>query len=155
MRIMASVNIDQAASQVWVYVADYGNDTSWRGGVTQMRRSQPGPAQEGVTTHELLRLLGMTFRTDAAMTGSSPDAASSGAPTTGKAAARLSAGGADRPGQLPVHRGGGGPPARPVSSPGAGGGLAAPAAGHGGSGSTQAAAGDLDRPWVGTRGATT
>jgi hypothetical protein len=25
----------------------------------------PGPAQEGITTHELLKLLGMSFRTDA------------------------------------------------------------------------------------------
>ncbi len=65
MRIVASVNIGRPASQVWAYVADYGNDPSWRGGVTQMRPSQPGPAQVGVTTHELLRLLGMTFRTDA------------------------------------------------------------------------------------------
>ena len=65
MRIVASVNIDRPASQVWAYVANYGNDTSWRGGVTQMRPSQPGPAQEGITTHELLRLLGMTVRTDA------------------------------------------------------------------------------------------
>jgi hypothetical protein len=65
MRIMASVEIGRPASQVWAYVADYGNDTSWRGGVTQMRPSQPGPAREGVTTHELLRLLGRTFRTDA------------------------------------------------------------------------------------------
>ncbi len=31
----------------------------------KMRPSQPGPAQEGVTTHELLRLLGLTFRTHA------------------------------------------------------------------------------------------
>lgn len=65
MRIVARVNIDRPASHVWAYVADYGNDTSWRGGVTQMRPSQRGPAQEGVTTHELLRLLAMTFRTDA------------------------------------------------------------------------------------------
>ena len=65
MRIVGSVDIDRPASQVWGYVADYGNDTSWRAGVTQMRPSQRGPAQEGVTTHELLRLLGMTFRTDA------------------------------------------------------------------------------------------
>jgi hypothetical protein len=65
MRIVASVEIDRSASQVWAYVADYGNDINWRAGVTQMRPSQPGPAQEGVTTHELLRVLGMTFRTDA------------------------------------------------------------------------------------------
>jgi uncharacterized membrane protein len=65
VRIVARVNIDRPASQVWVYVADYGNDPSWRGGVTQMRPSQPGPAQEGVTTQELLRLLGLSFRTHA------------------------------------------------------------------------------------------
>ncbi len=46
-------------------MADYGNDTGWRAGISQMRPSLPGPAQVGVTTHELLRLLGMTFRTDA------------------------------------------------------------------------------------------
>jgi uncharacterized membrane protein len=65
VRIVARVNIDRPASQVWVYVADYGNDPSWRGGVTQMHPSQPGPAQEGVTTQELLRLLGLSFRTHA------------------------------------------------------------------------------------------
>ena len=65
MRIVASVSIGRPASQVWAYVADYDNDTSWRAAVTQMRPSQPGPAQQGVTTHERLRLLGMTFRTDA------------------------------------------------------------------------------------------
>jgi uncharacterized membrane protein len=65
VRIVASVNIDRPATQVWAYVADYGNDPLWRGSVVQMRPSQPGPAQEGVTTHELLRLLSMTFITDA------------------------------------------------------------------------------------------
>ena len=46
-------------------MANYGNDPSWRAAVTQMRPSVPGPAQAGVTTYERLRLLGMTFRTDA------------------------------------------------------------------------------------------
>jgi len=63
MRIVGSVDIGRPASHVWAYVADYGNDPSRRAGVTQMRPSHPGPAQQGVTTHELLRLLGMTFRT--------------------------------------------------------------------------------------------
>jgi hypothetical protein len=62
---MGSVEIDRPASEVWAYVADFGNDPSWRAGVTQMRASVPGPVQEGVTTHERLRLLGMTFRSDA------------------------------------------------------------------------------------------
>jgi hypothetical protein len=48
-------------------VADYGNDTSWRAGVRQMHPSRPGPAQVGVTTHETLRLLGLTFCTDASI----------------------------------------------------------------------------------------
>jgi uncharacterized membrane protein len=65
VRIAGSVEIDRPASQVWAYVADYRNDTSWRAGVSQMRPSQPGPAQAGVTTHEALRLLGLSFRTDA------------------------------------------------------------------------------------------
>ena len=67
MRVVGSVEIDRPASQVWAYVADYGNDPSWRAAVTQMGPSVPGPAQVGVTTHERLRLLGMTFRTDASI----------------------------------------------------------------------------------------
>ena len=65
MRVVGSVEIDRPASEVWTYVADYGNDPSWRAAVTQMRPSVPGPAQVGITTHERLRLLGMTFRTEA------------------------------------------------------------------------------------------
>jgi Polyketide cyclase / dehydrase and lipid transport len=65
MRMVDSVEINRPASQVWAYVADYGNDTGWRAGVSLMRPSIPGPAQVGVTTHEALRLLGMTFLTDA------------------------------------------------------------------------------------------
>jgi uncharacterized membrane protein len=67
VRVVGSVDIDRPASEVWAYVADYGNDPSWRAAVTQMRPSVPGPAQVGVTTHERLRLLGMTFRTDASI----------------------------------------------------------------------------------------
>ena len=65
MRVVGSVKIDRPASQVWAYGADYGNDPSWRAAVSQMRPSVPGPAQVGVTTHEALGLLGLTFRTDA------------------------------------------------------------------------------------------
>jgi hypothetical protein len=65
VRVVGSVEINRPADQIWAHVADYGNDTSWRAGVRQMHPSRPGPAQVGVTTHETLRLLGMTFRTDA------------------------------------------------------------------------------------------
>ena len=67
MRVATSVEINRPASHIWAYVADYGNDTSWRAGVRQMHPSRPGPAQAGVTTHEALRLLGLTFRTDASI----------------------------------------------------------------------------------------
>jgi Polyketide cyclase / dehydrase and lipid transport len=65
VRVVGSVEIDRPASEVWAYVADYGNDPGWRAAVTQMRPSVSGPAQVGVTTHEWLRLLGLAFRTDA------------------------------------------------------------------------------------------
>jgi len=45
---VGSVEIDRPASEVWAYVADYGNDPSWRAVVTQMRPSVSGPAQVGV-----------------------------------------------------------------------------------------------------------
>jgi uncharacterized membrane protein len=67
VRVVGSVEINRPADQVWAYVADYGNDTSWRAGVRQMHPSRPGPAQVGVTTHETLRLLGLTFCTDASI----------------------------------------------------------------------------------------
>jgi polyketide cyclase/dehydrase/lipid transport protein len=67
MRVAGSVGINRPADRVWMYVANYGNDTSWRAGVDQMRPSRPGPAQVGVTTHETLGLLGLSFRTDASI----------------------------------------------------------------------------------------
>jgi hypothetical protein len=67
MRVAGSVEINRPADQVWAYVADYGNDTSWRAGVRQMHPSRPGPAQAGVTTHEALGLLGLSFHTDASI----------------------------------------------------------------------------------------
>jgi hypothetical protein len=67
VRVVGSVEINRPADQVWAHVADYSNDSSWRAGVIQMHPSRPGPAQVGVTTHETLRLLGLSFRTDASI----------------------------------------------------------------------------------------
>jgi hypothetical protein len=71
VRVVGSVEINRPAGQVWAHVADYGNDTSWRAGVRQMHPSRPGSAPVGVTTHvtthEVLRLLGLSFRTDASI----------------------------------------------------------------------------------------
>ncbi len=46
MRAVGSVEINRPASQVWVYVTDYGNDPSWRAAVTQMRPSVVGAASQ-------------------------------------------------------------------------------------------------------------
>jgi uncharacterized membrane protein len=46
VRVVGSVEINQPASQVWAYVADYGNDPSWRAAVTQMRPSVVGAASQ-------------------------------------------------------------------------------------------------------------
>jgi hypothetical protein len=116
VRVGGSVEINRPADQVWMYVADYGNDTSWRAGVDQMHPSRPGPAQVGVTTHETLGLLGLTFRTDASI-----DRVEAGRLLTWHAhdrqkqlrGSRLVA---DRLGPLPLHRGGGGPSARSVAT---------------------------------------
>src|SRR4029453_14062505 len=67
MRGAGSVEINRPADQVWAYVADYGNDTSWRAGVRQMHPSRPGPAPAGVTTHEARGLLGLSFHPDASI----------------------------------------------------------------------------------------
>jgi hypothetical protein len=91
VRVAGSVEINRPASEVWAYVADYGNDPSWRAAVTQMRPSVPGPARVGVTTHERLRLLGMTFRTDATIDRVEPGRRSSGAPTTARSSCRAPA----------------------------------------------------------------
>jgi uncharacterized membrane protein len=46
VRVVGSVEINRPASQVWAYVADYGNDPSWRAAVTQMRKSVVGAASQ-------------------------------------------------------------------------------------------------------------
>ena len=46
VRVVGSVEINQPASQVWAYVADYRNDPSWRAAVTQMRQSVVGAASQ-------------------------------------------------------------------------------------------------------------
>jgi uncharacterized protein (DUF2237 family) len=43
VRVVGSVEIDGPASEVFAYVADYGNDPSWRAAETQMRGVRTGP----------------------------------------------------------------------------------------------------------------
>jgi uncharacterized membrane protein len=46
VRVVGSVEINRPASQVWAYLADYGNDPSWRAAVTPMRPSVVGAASQ-------------------------------------------------------------------------------------------------------------
>jgi uncharacterized membrane protein len=46
VRVGGSVAIDRPASRIWAYVADYGNDPSWRAAVTQMHPSVVGAASQ-------------------------------------------------------------------------------------------------------------
>jgi hypothetical protein len=85
--------------------------------------------QAGVTTHELRGCWAEPFAPTPPSTGSSLGFCSSGEPMPGESSSTLSPGRADRPGQLPVQRGGRGSPSRSCGCCAAGG-VAAPAAGH-------------------------
>jgi hypothetical protein len=143
VRMVGSVEIDRPASEVWAYVADYGNDPSWRAAVTQMRPSVPGPAQVGVTTHERL---GMTFGTDAIV-----DRVEGGRLLRWRAhdrqkrlqGSRLVEATGPASCRFMLHRGGRGWPARSLAAAGAAGGLAAAAADQRRPATAQTPAGDL------------
>lgn len=72
MRIERTITIDRPTDAVFAVLADYSRDTVWRAGVTEMTASPPGPAQVGTRTHEVLRFLGSTYVTDAAVTAYEP-----------------------------------------------------------------------------------
>jgi hypothetical protein len=59
VRVVGSVEINQPASQVWAYVADYGNDPSWRAAVTQCLTDPPPPSGMGALM--VARLLAPTL----------------------------------------------------------------------------------------------
>lgn len=61
-QIIADIDIDRPADLVWALIADYGQDTSWRGGVTRMEPTPAGPVRVGTTTDEIMRLAGSTYR---------------------------------------------------------------------------------------------
>lgn len=59
-----SLDLAAPAPAVWEVLADYGRDAEWRTGVLAMEPDAPGPAREGTTTHETLRLGGRTYVND-------------------------------------------------------------------------------------------
>ena len=75
MQLERTITIDRPAQEVFAVLADYSRDTAWRAGVREMTADPPGPAQVGTRTHEVLRFLGSTYVTDAAVTAYEPGAA--------------------------------------------------------------------------------
>lgn len=61
IELTASVEIDATAEEIWVVLADYALDPTWRTGVLSMIPSAPGLAEAGTTTREELRLAGRTW----------------------------------------------------------------------------------------------
>ena len=47
--ITHEIDIDRPAAEVWALLADYGNDPTWRRGVTTMAPNPPGPVPPGWT----------------------------------------------------------------------------------------------------------
>jgi hypothetical protein len=134
VRVVGSVEINRPAGQVWAHVADYGNDTSWRpvsarctvaARIGPGRRHHPRHHPRGITAAGIELPHRRQHRPGR---GRMPGHLAM--PGSAEAAVRSSAGGADRPGQLPLHRGGRGPSARSVATSGAAGGVAAAPAGH-------------------------
>jgi uncharacterized protein YndB with AHSA1/START domain len=62
LNLHATAFIDRPAVDVWSVLADYEQDPRWRRGVETMAPSTCGPAVDGTTTDEVLRLGGRTYR---------------------------------------------------------------------------------------------
>lgn len=64
LTLTASRTIDVPAEQAWAVVADHARDPGWRRGVLEMTSEPAGPASAGAVTHEVLRVVGRTYRND-------------------------------------------------------------------------------------------
>ena len=53
-------------------LADYGNDVTWRGGVTSMVPTPPGPVRAGTTTDEHMRVAGGRYHNLGVVTAVGP-----------------------------------------------------------------------------------
>ena len=58
----ASIAIEADAARVWAVLADHRRDPEWRTGVLEMLPDRDGLASPGMTTYEVLRLGGRTYR---------------------------------------------------------------------------------------------
>jgi hypothetical protein len=66
------VEIARCEADVWAVVADYGTDTAWRRGITEMTPDVDGPPAVGTHVREVLQLGGRTYTTDSTVTEVGP-----------------------------------------------------------------------------------
>ena len=66
-----NIGIARNPDEVWGVVGNFDADARWRF-VEVMRSDPPGPARVGTATHEVLRFLGSTYVTDAAVISVGP-----------------------------------------------------------------------------------
>lgn len=59
----ASAPILASADAAWAVLGDYANDPLWRGAVTRMDQTPPGPVHDGATALEEVRMFGRTVLT--------------------------------------------------------------------------------------------
>lgn len=62
------VRIARPPGEVWAVVSDYGTDTRWRKGITEMTPDVDGPPVVGTKVREVLRLAGRAYTTDTIVT---------------------------------------------------------------------------------------
>lgn len=67
------VTIAATAEAVFAFACDYRNDPDWRSGVQGMSTSTRDVTHVGDLTHEVMRVLGRTTRTEAIITAHEPN----------------------------------------------------------------------------------
>ncbi len=72
VNISESITLDLAAAELWNFVQDYTNDTTWRTGLSVMTPTPPGLPQPGTTVHEVVSKLGSTYVTHSIVTDIGP-----------------------------------------------------------------------------------
>ena len=68
IHVEESVTVARSPEAVWSVVADYGTDTEWRKGLTDMTPDPPGPPAVGTKVHEVLKTGGRSYVADSTVT---------------------------------------------------------------------------------------
>ncbi len=67
------ITVAATAETVFAFACDYRNDPDWRSGVRAMSTDSQGATRAGDHTHEVMRVLGRTTRTEAIITAHEPN----------------------------------------------------------------------------------